>query len=181
MTSTILKSPARPAKKAAAISADAARMRELAAFTALTLDQSHPTPFGAVVVETATGRLVTRQVNKVALHLDPTEHAEVHAVRKACKKLKSLSLRGHTLYTTCEPCPMCMAACLWSGLDRVVFGATIADAAKVCSQIYVSAKTLARKSDLRCEVVGPVERKTCVGLFTHPKMAAIFKTWRHGK
>jgi tRNA(Arg) A34 adenosine deaminase TadA len=97
--------------------------------------------------------------------MDPTAHAEVHAIRAACRKLKSISLKGHTLYTTCEPCPMCMGAILWAGLDRVVYGATIDDAANYYAQIYTYSKQMVKKSDLVCQVDGPVERATCVKIF----------------
>lgn len=160
---------------------DRRRMRALARFTARTRQGTHPTPFGSEVVETATGRSVACEVNEGMQHTDPTLHAEVNALRVACRKLGTMTLRGHTLYTTCEPCPMCMAAAIWAGVDRVVYGATIDDAARFCSQIYTYAKTLARKSDITCRVVGPVERAACVKLFTTPRMRAVFKTWRHHK
>jgi hypothetical protein len=65
---------------------------------------------------------------------------------------------------------MCMACALWSGLDRLVFGATIADAGRFVSQISIPAKEVARRTDLQCVVAGPVEREVCVKLFTDPRM-----------
>jgi tRNA(Arg) A34 adenosine deaminase TadA len=144
---------------------DAEEMRKIADFTARSLSGPFPTPFGSSVVGAKDGRLLTRQVNHGRQNLDPTAHAEVYTIRAACRKLRSLSLKGYILYSTCEPCPMCMAAILWSGLDRVVYGATISDAAKVFNQIYTPAKRLVQKSDLTCEVVGPVERARCAQLF----------------
>jgi len=83
-------------------------------------------PFGAVVVagdvEVAVG------ANRVTRDLDPTAHAEVQAIRAACRAAGRFSLEGMTLYTSCEPCPMCLAACLWARLDRVVFCADRDDA-----------------------------------------------------
>jgi tRNA(Arg) A34 adenosine deaminase TadA len=98
-------------------------------------------------------------------------------VRRACKKLKSPSLAGYTLYSTCEPCPMCMANALWAGLDRVVYGATIADANRFCNQIQIPAAEVAARSDMICEVVGPIEKELCLTLFTHPNMQRAFRTW----
>ena len=156
-------------------------MTRLADWTARKLGTPKQSPFCADVVETATGRLVMRRLNAVAAEWDPSSHAEVRVLRATCKRLKKLNLAGHTLYTTCEPCPMCMSMALWSGIDRVVFGATISDASKHCSQIYIPAKTLARKSDMKCEVVGPVARAACVSIFEDPRMQAMIRTWRHRK
>jgi len=157
--------------------ADQLRMMELIRFTARTLETISPVPFGALIVETATGGLLMRAVNAVRTESDPSSHAELRAVRKAARKLKSPSLAGYTLYSTCEPCPMCMANALWAGLDRVVYGATIADANKHCRQIRISARKVVRRSDMSCAVDGPVLRKACYELFTHPNMLKAFATW----
>ena len=85
---------------------------------------ARPVPFGALIVNSKTGERLLRAVNAVAVENDPSSHAELRAVRLACKKLKQVSLAGYTMYSTCEPCPMCMANALWARLDRVVFGAT---------------------------------------------------------
>jgi tRNA(adenine34) deaminase len=156
---------------------DEERMRELYEFTARTLETSHPVPFGALVVNTKTGERLMRATNAVMRESDPSSHAEVRAVRLACKKLKSPRLTGYTLYSTCEPCPMCMANALWARLDRVVFGATIADANRHCLQIQVPAKEVARRSDMNCVVEGPVLRDLFNKLFTHPNMQQAFRTW----
>jgi tRNA(Arg) A34 adenosine deaminase TadA len=74
-----------------------------------------------------------------------------------------------------------MANALWAGLDRVVFGATIKDANRHCGQIHIPAKEVARRSDMKCEVVGPVLRGECYGLFTHPNMLKVFASWSSGK
>lgn len=152
-------------------------MADVIRFTARTLDTASPVPFGALIVETATGKPLLRAVNAVRKENDPSSHAELRAVRKAARKLKSPSLKGYTLYTTCEPCPMCMANALWAGLDRIVFGATIADANKHCKQIHVSARELNRRSDMPTVVDGPVLRKEAYTLFTHPNMLKVFATW----
>lgn len=156
-------------------------MRELYEFTARTLETAHPVPFGALIVNTKTGERLMRATNAVMRESDPSSHAEVRTVRLACKKLKSPRLTGYTLYSTCEPCPMCMANALWARLDRVVYGATIGDANRHCLQIQVSAKEVARRSDMNCVVEGPVLRELFNTLFTHPNMQKAFRTWSSRK
>jgi guanine deaminase len=85
-------------------------------------------PFGALIVRD--GALVAEGYNRVTADLDPTAHAEVVAIRAACKAELSFSLVGATLYTSCEPCPLCLAAALWARVDRVVFAADRHDAAR---------------------------------------------------
>ena len=85
-------------------------------------------PFGAVIVRGG-DRLATGQ-NRVTRDLDPTAHAEVVAIRAACAELRDFSLAGCTLYTSCEPCPLCLSAALWARLDRVVYAADRDDAAR---------------------------------------------------
>lgn len=161
----------------AALELDAARLRELADYTRRSFRGAFPTPFGCDIVETAAGERLFRGVNNVRREFDPSAHAELRAVRRACKKRRTTNLRGYTLYTTCEPCPMCMGSILWSGLDRVVYGATIGDAAKHCGQIHVSARTLSAKSDMPCEVVGPVARAECRSLFESLILRTDPKRW----
>jgi len=85
-------------------------------------------PFGAVIVRN--GALVAAGQNRVTAQLDPTAHAEVVAIRAACQIERSFSLAGAVLYTSCEPCPLCLSAALWARLDRVVFAADRHDAAR---------------------------------------------------
>jgi len=168
-------------RRRAASAQDMERMSDLTASTAKHLGTPRQSPFCADIIHVASGRRLVRRLNAVAAEHDPTSHAEVRAIRAATKKLKATSLKGYALYTTCEPCPICMAAALWAGVDRVIYGATISDAARFCSQIYTSARQLTRRSDLKCEVVGPVERSACVALFEDPRMTAAMKLWRHPK
>ena len=156
---------------------DEERMREIVKFTARSLETSHPVPFGALIVDSRTGKRLMRGTNAVMRESDPSAHAETRTVRLACKKLKRPSLAGYTMYSTCEPCPMCMANALWARLDRVVFGATIADANRHCLQIQIPAKEVARRSDMTCHVDGPILRDLCNTLFTHPNMQKAFRTW----
>jgi guanine deaminase len=85
-------------------------------------------PFGAVIVRG--DELVSSGQNQVTRDLDPTAHAEVVAIRSACSVLGDFSLAGCTLYTSCEPCPLCISAALWARLDRVVYAADRDDAAR---------------------------------------------------
>jgi tRNA(adenine34) deaminase len=156
---------------------DLARMIAIAAFTARSMRTVRPRPFGASIVHTKSGKLLLRALNAVAQEFDPSSHAEVRAIRKATKRLKKLSLAGYTLYTTCEPCPMCMGAALWAGLDRVVYGATIEDANRHCNQIRIPATEVAARSDMTCIVDGPILRDECYALFTHPRMLRAFRLW----
>jgi tRNA(Arg) A34 adenosine deaminase TadA len=156
---------------------DEQRMRELVQFTARTMNTAWPAPFGALVVHTESGRRLMRATNAVIRENDPSSHGELRTVRLACQKIKSSSLAGYTMYSTCEPCAMCMANALWAKLDRVVYGATIADANRHCLQILIPAKEVARRSDLPCVVQGPVLRELCYTLFAHPNMLRAFRKW----
>ena len=156
---------------------DEERMAALVAFTARSLGTERPVPFGCSIVHTRSGKLLLRALNAVTREFDPSAHAEVRAIRLATKKLKDISLAGYTLYTTCEPCPMCMSTALWAGLDRVVYGTTIEDANRHCRQIHIHATEVAERSDMRCQVDGPVMREQCYALFTHPNMRRAFRTW----
>ena len=83
-------------------------------------------PFGAVVVRD--GELIATGANRVVPNNDPTAHAEVMAIRAACNKLGNFKLDGCTVYTSCEPCPMCLSALYWAGVERVFYGNTKYDA-----------------------------------------------------
>jgi len=86
-------------------------------------------PFGAVIVKE--GKIVARGVNLVTSSNDPTAHAEVMAIRKACKKLKTFELHNCILYTSCEPCPMCLASAYWARVDAIYFANNRSDAAAI--------------------------------------------------
>lgn len=85
-------------------------------------------PFGAVIVKD--GDVIAEGANQVTLTNDPTAHAEVIAIREACKKLGVFELKGYELYTSCEPCPMCLGAIYWARLSRVYFGGLASDASQ---------------------------------------------------
>ncbi len=86
-------------------------------------------PFGAVIVRH--GAVIAEGCNEVTSSLDPSAHAEVVAIRRACRAIGDFSLAGATIYASCEPCPMCLAAIYWARLDRLVFANTRAEAAAI--------------------------------------------------
>ena len=86
-------------------------------------------PFGAIVVKN--GKVIAEGWNQVTSANDPTAHAEVSAIRRACETLKDFSLKGCTIYTSCEPCPMCLSAIYWARLDRMYFANSRQDAAAI--------------------------------------------------
>jgi tRNA(Arg) A34 adenosine deaminase TadA len=86
-------------------------------------------PFGAVVV--LDDKIIGQGGNRVTSTNDPTAHAEVVAIRDACTKLNTFSLKGATMYTSCEPCPMCLAAIYWARIEKVYYGNNRKDAAEI--------------------------------------------------
>ena len=86
-------------------------------------------PFGAVIVRD--GEIVATGANRVTPDNDPTAHAEVNAIRAACTKLGTFDLSGCVIYTSCEPCPMCLGAIYWAHIDKIYYGANQHDAAEV--------------------------------------------------
>lgn len=93
------------------------------------VDEAKGGPFGAVIVKD--GKMIAKSANKVTLSNDPTAHAEVSAIRAACKKLKNFDLSGCVIYTSCEPCPMCLGAIYWARLDKIYYANTKKDAAAI--------------------------------------------------
>lgn len=83
-------------------------------------------PFGAVIVKN--GEIVAGSSNSVTLDNDPTAHAEVNTIRQACRKLGTFDLSGCVIYTSCEPCPMCIGAIYWARISRIYYGNTRKDA-----------------------------------------------------
>lgn len=86
-------------------------------------------PFGAVIVKD--GKIIAGSSNSVTLDNDPTAHAEVNTIRKACRAMGSFNLEGCVIYTSCEPCPMCLGAIYWAGINRIYYGNTRKDAADI--------------------------------------------------
>ncbi len=87
-------------------------------------------PFGAVIID-LDGNVISTGNNKVFANNDPTAHAEIVAIRRACEKLKKYDLSDYILYTSCEPCPMCLSAIIWSNIKDVYYGCTRKDAGEI--------------------------------------------------
>jgi guanine deaminase len=104
-------------------------MRRAIALATENVRSGHGGPFGAVIVRA--GVLISEGANCVTRDNDPTAHAEVRAIRAACRALGTFTLAGCEIYTSCEPCPMCLAAIYWARIDRIWFGNTSADAARI--------------------------------------------------
>ncbi len=104
-------------------------MREAIALSFKGMKNGEGGPFGCVIVKN--GVVIGRGNNRVTSTNDPTAHAEVVAIRDACKHLSSFQLDGCTIYTSCEPCPMCLGAIYWARPDRIVYACTREDAAAI--------------------------------------------------
>lgn len=123
-------------------------------------------PFGAVIVKD--GEIIAVGANRVVPNNDPTAHAEVSAIRAACKKLGTFKLDGCTIYSSCEPCPMCLSAIYWSGISRLCYGNTKTDAAEINfddSFIYDQLALSYDDRSLKCEH------------FMRDKALAVFRLW----
>jgi guanine deaminase len=122
-------------------------------------------PFGAVIVKG--GKIVSRAHNSVVKINDPTAHAEVLAIRRASSKLKRFNLSDCTIYTSCEPCPMCLAAIHWARIPVVYFGCTRSDAARIGFDdefFYRALEGRTSKAEKRVRTV-QLGRKECLALF----------------
>jgi guanine deaminase len=135
-------------------------MREAIRISIAKMRANHGGPFGAVIARN--GRIVGRGWNRVTSTNDPTAHAEVVAIRDACHRLKRFQLDDCDLYTSCEPCPMCLSAIYWARCRRIFYGTTRKDAAKIGFDddfIYrevsrpMSQRTLRMKQLLRAEAL----------------------------
>jgi len=136
---------------------------------ALSLDHmraGHGGPFGAVIARG--GEVVAEGWNQVQSAGDPTAHAEMVAIRAAATRLGGFSLKGCVLYTSCEPCPMCLAAAYWARVDRIVFAATRADAAAGGFDDAFLYEELARP---------PERRRLPLQQALHAEAAAVFAEW----
>lgn len=104
-------------------------MRMAIELSAHNVKQAAGGPFGAVIVKD--GMVVARSANKVIQQNDPTAHAEISAIRLACQELGTHTLEGCIIYTSCEPCPMCLGAIYWARIDTIYYGNTKTDAASI--------------------------------------------------
>ncbi|MBX7106326.1 MAG: nucleoside deaminase [Gemmataceae bacterium] len=127
-------------------------------------------PFGSVIAKD--GKVVAATHNTVWLTTDPTAHAEVNCIRAAATALKSIALSGCTLYTTTEPCPMCLSAIHWAKIEKVIYGATIADAADAgFKELFIDAKEMVRMGRSPLVVESGLLQSECAHLFAEWKAA----------
>ena len=127
------------------------------------IDRNDGGPFGAVVVDN-NGDIVGSGNNRVIVDKDPTAHAEMVAIREACKNLNTYDLSNCTLYTTCEPCPMCLSATIWSNIKKVYYGATRNDAALLGfrdQKIY----DFIRGAEFKTLQLNQLSREECLKIF----------------
>lgn len=124
--------------------------------------KKHGGPFGTVIVKD--GKVIAKGHNHVLAHNDPTCHGEVDAIRKACKKIKSFDLSGCELYTTGEPCPMCLCACLWANIEKVYYGCTIKDNEMIGFRDDKFDKLLGERKNLK-DYLFCIDRDECLKLF----------------
>ena len=125
------------------------------------IKEGHGGPFGAVIVKD--NKVVAKGHNLVLKTNDPTNHGEMMAIHKACKKLKTYDLSGCEIYTTGEPCPMCMAAILWANIDKVYYGCNILDTENIG---FRDAKFYEmQKPGEREKLVKEIDREECLKLY----------------
>jgi len=135
-------------------------------------------PFGAII--TKNGEIIGRGNNQVVKNNDPTAHAEITAIREACQNLNTFSLEGCELYTSCYPCPMCLAAIIWANIKVVYYGNTKEDAKAIGfrdDKIYQYIENLAkRKDDLETLEIIPMDREETIKTFEEFKNKSKNKT-----
>lgn len=126
--------------------------------------QKGQTPFGACIVKNS--RVISCEHNIVWASTDITAHAEINAIRVACKALNTIDLSGCVMYTTCEPCPMCFAACHWARIEKIYYGASIADAQQAgFHELTISADTMRELGKSEVGIQKDVLNNECVQLF----------------
>jgi guanine deaminase len=125
----------------------------------------HGGPFGSVIVKD--GLVIAKGHNQVIKNQDPTCHGEMMAIHKACKKLGTFDLNGCELYTTAEPCPMCLGAILWANISKVYFGCNIFDTEDIGfrDKVFYEINESGKKDELVIEL----DRKQCLKLFEEYK------------
>lgn len=116
-------------------------------------------PFGAVIVKD--GKIIARGHNQVVKNEDPTCHGEMMAIRKACKKLGTFNLSGCEIYTTGEPCPMCLGAILWARIDKIYYGCNVVDT----EMIGFDDLDFYKKIDNKTEFMFEIDREECLKLY----------------
>lgn len=127
------------------------------------IEQGHGGPFGAVVVKD--GKIIGRGHNRVVANNDPTCHGEISAIRDACSKLNSFDLSGADIYTTGEPCPMCLGAILWANVSKIYFGCTIAENDMIGFRDDVFYKQLSISTEKMKDRIVQIDHDECLALF----------------
>lgn len=121
-------------------------------------------PFGACIVKD--GKVIACEHNVVVANTDITAHAEIHAIRKACKELGTIDLSGCVIYSTCEPCPMCFAACHWARISKIIYGATIEDSKGFgFNELPITNEEMKDNGSSQLEVIGNFMREESISLF----------------
>lgn len=126
------------------------------------INKGHGGPFGAVIVKD--NKVVGKGHNEVVKRHDPTCHGEIMAIHKACKKLKTFDLSGCVIFTTGEPCPMCLAAILWANIDRIYYGCNINDTEKIGFRDNSFYKVYSNKN-IRKSLITELDREACLQLY----------------
>lgn len=124
-------------------------------------------PFGAVITD-KNGNIIAQGNNMVLANNDPTAHAEVTVIREACKKLGTYDLSGYVLYTSCEPCPMCLSAIIWANIKTVYYGCTREDAGNIGFRDDAIYEYLEGKNKDLIDLK-QLDRDGCIGLFEEYK------------
>ncbi len=133
-------------------------------------------PVAAAIVRD--GEILAVTHNTVWRSCDPSAHAEMNCIRQACLTIRDISLKGCQIFTTTEPCPMCLGAIHWSRIDRVVYGATIADAASAgFGELQIPAARLAAMGGSPLKVESGLLQKECAGLFAEWKKAGLSQAY----
>ena len=123
----------------------------------------HGGPFGSVIVKN--GKIIGKGHNHVVSKNDPTCHGEIDAIRKTCKKLKTFDLSGCDIYTTGEPCPMCLSACLWANINHIYYGCTIQDNDNIGFRDEIFYKYLDISKKNMENKITQIDHKECLTLF----------------
>lgn len=142
-------------------------MHEASELSALAIETGQGGPFGCVIVKD--GKIIARGSNKVTVNNDPTAHAEVVAIREACKVLNSFQLEGCEVYTSCEPCPMCLGAIYWARPDIVYYANTKKDAAEINFDDDFIYKEI---------LINPENRKIKMIHLPDERAKEVFKKWK---
>lgn len=124
-------------------------------------------PFGAVIVKA--GKIIGRGYNQVTHNCDPSAHAEIMAIREACQTLQSHQLDNCIIYSSCEPCPMCLSAIYWARIPELVYAATASDAAAAGFDDHFIYEELAKK---------PQQRQLKSLQLSHPDAVKSFQAWQ---